>query len=133
MYQGSRRSASEVAVVETDGIVITQADQGEPGWYDSVAVLPGLRPFRVRLSDRPAVRSSTGSLGVCFVARAGHTYTVRPVYAQGTWRPEIIDQNTTERVRTEGFGDKDGLDLCPDDEERYVQGRRLIIIPVPVH
>jgi hypothetical protein len=101
-------------------------------------VLPGLRALQVRLSDdhpndmtRLTNRSSTESVGVCFVARAGHTYTARPVYAEGTWRAEIIDQTTTERVRTERFAEQN--DLCAEVEGKYVERRRQVILPLILH
>jgi hypothetical protein len=134
MYEGPRRSSSEIAVVETDGIVITRADQDVEGSYGKIALLPGLRVLRVRLDDEGhgmalyTSRSSKTSAPVCFVAQAGHTYTARPVDAEGTWRPEIIDQNTTGRVRTEGFADKN--ELCGEAADQYVVHHRPIVVPV---
>jgi hypothetical protein len=137
MYEGPRRSSSDVAIVETDGTIIAQADRGEPGSYHTISVLPGLRALRVRLLDdhphsmiRLTIRSSTKPVRVCFVARAGHTYTTRPVYAGATWRPEIIDQNTAERVRTDGFDQAN--EQCAEQDGGYEQHHRApIVAPHP--
>ena len=51
-------------------------------------VLPGPHGLAVRLEDDvPGWRLySVRSLVVCFVARPGHTYATRPVYAGRIWR-----------------------------------------------
>jgi len=134
MYEGTRRSSSEVAVIETDGTIIAQADDSPPGDYDEIEVLPGLRVLSLKLSDHHPVnpnndwlrRTSQESVAVCFIARRGHTYTARPVYAGKTWRGEIIDQQTTERVPTEGFADVN--ERCEEAPGKYRQSHR---IPVP--
>jgi hypothetical protein len=122
MYGGARRSSGEVAVVETKGTVIIQVDEGAPGTYSQVEVLPGLRALLL------TVRSSQDAISVCFVARPGHTYTVRPVYGRKTWRAEVIDQNTTELVRTDGFSAEN--EQCTETEgTRRPAHRRPTVVP----
>lgn len=43
---------------------------------------------------------SKSALVVCFVARPGHTYEARPVYAGQSWRPGIVDESRAELVRS---------------------------------
>jgi hypothetical protein len=138
-YDGPRRSSAEIAVVETDGTVIMAVDQ-IPVHFDKVEVLPGLRALLVRLSDdHPitasndwTVRTSQEAISVCFVARPGHTYTARPVYAHKAWRAEIIDQNTAERVRTDGFSAEN--EDCAESEGTFRQAHRVPVpAPIPIY
>jgi hypothetical protein len=138
LYAGSHRSSDEVAVIETDGTSITDVDEIYRGDYSKVTVLPGLRSISVRLYDehpsspgwRLNVRWTRRSLRVCFVARAGRTYTVRPVYAEGTWSPEIIDQQTATVVDTDAFAESSSA--CEDAEGSYSEAVQLPT-PLPIY
>ncbi len=124
MYEGARRSSNEVAILQTDGTIMTAVDGRKWGSNQDVAVLPGVRAISVRLKDvnryagpllGAELLSSTRSLTICFRARADHTYTVRPAYEQGQrWHPEVIDQKTASAVRTTPLGNP--RDPCGRDD-----------------
>jgi len=140
LYDGPHKPASEIAVIETDGTSITGTD-GRPLPDDGrIAVLPGLHQVSLRLDDpRPpqsgfaaTSRSSRRSVDVCFVTRAGHRYTVRPVYTTDSWRAEVVDQNTTEFVRAELSADGSP---CGRTDGSFAESARypgLLNIPIPV-
>ena len=139
LYDGPRRSNAETALLETDGTFITRVDGKHRGAYDDGRVLPGLRAVSVRLDDAHAQsamtdwvqRSSRRSVTVCFVARAGGDYVVRPSYAEGGWKPEIVDTTTAQLVDTEPFDDDDRG--CTTETAGYTQKHRIPVpLPVPI-
>ena len=105
-YGGPRRPSKDVALIETTGTKLTAID-GEPIHASKAEVLPGPRGLAVRLEeDVPGGRLySVRSLVVCFVARPGHAYAARPVYAGPTWRIELIDETLAETAKVWRAGD----------------------------
>jgi hypothetical protein len=109
LYPGPKRPAAEVATLETDGVDIVAVDeratQPSSGGYQ---ILAGVHAVSLRLNDRHPVsgdrstwvaRGSKDQYAVCFMARGGHAYLLRPVYAsKRSWRPEVIDENTTQLI-----------------------------------
>jgi len=109
-YAGPRRPTQQVARIETDGTRLTSVDDWRAERIDrQLEVLPGPHALGVKLSDdhRQSAMAADGyhyfsryALFVCFVARPGHTYLTRPAYSGRTWRPEIVDENRAELVKS---------------------------------
>jgi hypothetical protein len=108
MYDGPKRPSGEVALIETDGTVLSAVD-GDATSASKVEVLPGAHALAVKLDDvhRQNAASTDGfryfsdaPVVACFTARPGHAYQARPVYAGRRWRPEIIDETLAQTVRS---------------------------------
>lgn len=95
-YPGPRRPRENVAIVEgSSGIGIHELD-GRPIVGGTLEILPGPHVLSVTLTDTTnyVVMTSTTQYGaekVCFGARPGHSYLVRPNFDSGSFRPEVID------------------------------------------
>jgi hypothetical protein len=64
------------------------------------------------------------------MSKAGRTYTARPAYTDGGWRPEIIDQVTATEVDTDAWtGAAPG---CEGATGAYREERNTTPIPVRV-
>jgi hypothetical protein len=105
-YPGPRRPSNQVALIETTGTKLTGVD-GDAVHGSKAEVLPGRHGLAVKLDDDvPGWHLySVHSLVVCFVARPGHAYAARPVYAGPTWRIELIDETLAERAKAWIVGD----------------------------
>jgi hypothetical protein len=65
-------------------------------------ILPGPHTIEVSLDAGSFVaKANEGAktIAVCFSAVGGHSYRAQPVFAQGRWRPEIIDEDTGGAVQ----------------------------------
>jgi hypothetical protein len=102
-YPGPRRRVDQVATIEVKDTLIQEID-GVPVRGTTFELLPGPHALRVRFVQARQEpfggrHYSTGSLAVCFTAREGRSYTVVPaVNLDGTWKPEIVDRDTTYRI-----------------------------------
>jgi len=102
LYPGPRRPRSEVATIDTDATTITTVDGVYIGTSETVEILPGHHALGIRLQEHErAVMADEVAAALpiilCFEARAGRSYLLRPA-AVGleNWRPEIID--TTKQI-----------------------------------
>ena len=104
MYRGPRRPDNETVLVETAGFEIASIDDVAPPGGSKFRLLPGAHRLEMYMSDgymRGVMRTSRLTLSVCFVAKPGHAYLARPVYAGPFVRPQIIDENVTYPVASD--------------------------------
>jgi hypothetical protein len=110
-YPGPRRDATTVARLHAPDMELEEVDGYRAGMATvDFELTPGSHSALVRIvAKRDHVQfSSTGSLRVCFVAEAGHTYaiipSVRPAgVGRGTWYPRIADETTNAWVRSQSL------------------------------
>jgi TonB family protein len=102
----ARLHARDIEIEEVDGYRggLTTGD---------FEIAPGTHSALVRIeARREHAEVSSGSLRVCFVAEAGHTYAVIPRVAatgvgQGLWRPRIADETVNAWVQTKSLKAED--------------------------
>ena len=94
LYPGPPRSRAEVATIEVNRLIVLAVDDAAVETHRSrFDILPGMHAVEVGRDHR--------SYALCFDARPGHVYLARPVrFEQGGWRPEVIDENSTQVIRT---------------------------------
>jgi TonB family protein len=104
-YPGPRRPAQTVALLHARDIDIEEVDGYRGGVTTSdFEIAPGTHSALVRIvARREHSAFASGSLRVCFVSEAGHTYAVIPRVAatgvgQGLWVPRIADETVNAWV-----------------------------------
>jgi hypothetical protein len=104
--RGAERRPDPEAILETDGTVLQMLDGKSLGTTAEVTLSPGRHSIGVTLADRQdyliaaVTYTSRVPLILCFQARPGRTYRVRPAFiAHGRWEPEIIDTTNQTVVK----------------------------------
>jgi len=104
-YAGPRRPAQTVARLHAPDIEIEEVDGFRRGWNTSdFEIAPGPHSALVRIEARRGnAQISSDALRVCFIAEAGHIYSVIPRVAaigvgQGRWSPRIADETVNAWV-----------------------------------
>jgi TonB family protein len=101
-YPGPRKPAQAVARLHARDFEIEEVDGYRSTWTSpDFEITPGIHMAQVRMSARRSRGevSSDGSLRVCFIAQAGHTYAVVPrAFATGVghglWYPQVADETS---------------------------------------
>jgi len=109
-YPGPRRPAETVAHLHARDIEIEEVDGYRGGLTTGdFEIVSGTHSALVRIqARREHAEVSSGSLRVCFVAEAGHTYAVIPRVAatgigQRLWRPRIADETVNAWVQSKSL------------------------------
>jgi hypothetical protein len=103
VYPGAERPKEEQASLEADRIVVDSIDDvplhGKGGSFALLAEPHELSVRFDRWKDGSRIRhDKAGPVTICFVARRGHTYAIRPTLFGAAWGPEIVDKQSGQRV-----------------------------------
>jgi TonB family protein len=111
-YPGPRKPAQAVARLHAPDFEIEEVDGYRSTWDAAdFEIAPGMHIAQVRVNARRprGEITSDGSLRVCFLAQAGHTYAIVPrAFAtgvkHGVWYPHVADETSNVWAPSQPIG-----------------------------